>query len=333
MKPIVEDAPRTSSTVARSCTPSMRQHRQVSQETQQRRLILQRLADRKQGQAVFLESSSSSGESDHSDSDASPEAQSRLPQVDTGIAASQRGFKRLSQAKAAVDQQENARTENLPNDHTGLSPRHNPSDKQQRPSTSRMADPEDLLSSFSSLSVSKPKRPSHVASSSFAAALTTQLPDEPPANSKTPAPYLAKAAASTAEPDTLQKPQPEFKMQPDIESKLYKHQLEGVQWLWTLHKMRRGGILGAYRMLFGCLTLKQDQHISLLILQEMTWGLERSAFWLSAARVYIVSAMLVYSCCAASSLFDSMSQHAEMMLQTMQCSAFLAGMFHSGLMR
>ena len=228
----------------------------MSQETQQRRLILQRLADRKQGQAVILDSSSS-GESDHSDSDASPEAQSRLSQVDTGIAASQRGFKRLSQAKPAVDQQENARTENLPKHRNGLSSRYTPSDTQQRPSTSSMADPEDLLSSFSSLSVSKPKRPSHVASSSFAAALTTQLPDEPSANSKTPAPHLAKAAAGTAEPDTLQKPQPEFKMQPDVESKLYKHQLEGVQWLWTLHKMRRGGILGAYLVLFGWFTLEQ----------------------------------------------------------------------------
>ena len=73
--------------------------------------------------------------------------------------------------------------------------------------------------------------------------------------------------------------------------------------------------------------------MSLLMLQEMTWDLERSIPWLSAACVYIVSAMLVYSFCPKSSLFDSMSQHAEMMLQTMQCSAFLAGMFHSGLMR
>ncbi|KAK9909741.1 hypothetical protein WJX75_006802 [Coccomyxa subellipsoidea] len=36
----------------------------------------------------------------------------------------------------------------------------------------------------------------------------------------------------------------EFKLDPAVSRKLYAHQVEGVKWLWSLHRLGRGGILG-----------------------------------------------------------------------------------------
>lgn len=221
----------------------MRQHRQASQETQQRRLLLQRLADRKQGQRVLLDSSS---EGDQSDSDASTSSDrsGTLPatsRVEPPVDRVHKAFKRLSQARPPT-QQESLQDENLSGAVNSMRREQTPQNTKEKPTEHSMA-AEDLLSSFSSLSVSKPVRPAVAPGGSFAAALTTQLPDELPADS-------SKTAAASGNQSTLQtqvakeSAQPEFRMKPDVESKLYKHQLEGVQWLWSLHKMRRGGILG-----------------------------------------------------------------------------------------
>ena len=36
----------------------------------------------------------------------------------------------------------------------------------------------------------------------------------------------------------------EFRLEGKVASKLYPHQIEGVKWLWSLHQLKRGGILG-----------------------------------------------------------------------------------------
>lgn len=236
-------------TLQYSCAAeSMRQHRQASQEAQQRKIVLQRLAERKQGQRVLLDSSSQSDQSDFDASSGSNDFDERTPGLLLAPTAevSRKSFKRLSQVRPTTGQQENARIENLPSTLNGSNNQRTPSTKPQHADTSSMADPDDLLHSFSSLSVSKPARLSVGPSSSFAAALTTQLPDELPVVSNSVVESDPKSAVGSitevSRPE--QTAQPEFRMKSAVESKLYKHQLEGVQWLWTLHKMRRGGILG-----------------------------------------------------------------------------------------
>ena len=36
----------------------------------------------------------------------------------------------------------------------------------------------------------------------------------------------------------------EFRLDGKVASKLYPHQVDGVKWLWNLHLLKRGGILG-----------------------------------------------------------------------------------------
>ena len=36
----------------------------------------------------------------------------------------------------------------------------------------------------------------------------------------------------------------EFRLGGEVAKRLYAHQLIGVRWLWSLHMMKRGGILG-----------------------------------------------------------------------------------------
>ena len=36
----------------------------------------------------------------------------------------------------------------------------------------------------------------------------------------------------------------EFRLDGEVAKRLYAHQLIGVRWLWSLHMMKRGGILG-----------------------------------------------------------------------------------------
>ena len=187
----------------------------------------------------------SSSESDQSDSDAntSSDKSRTLPAIsciEPPDDRLQKAFKRLSQARPPL-QQENLQNENLSAAVNCMRPEQTPQNTTMHVTDHSMA-AEDLLSSFSSLSVSKPERPANAARGSFAAAITTQLPDELPADSSKSA--AASGIEHTFQAQTAETAQPEFCMKQDVESKLYKHQLEGVQWLWSLHKMRRGGILG-----------------------------------------------------------------------------------------
>lgn len=226
----------------------MREHRKLSQESQHRRLLLQRIADRKQGQRVSLES-----DSDQSDSDASTSSPHSDFPPSTAVSVvnqhPQNTFKRLSQVRPHQQhsQSENVRRENLPAMTLSLN-QQTPLPTADKKMAFPMTNPEDLLNSFSSLSVSKPARPSVTVDNSFAVAVDTQLPDEQPPGSSNEhevakvlsANTLPNAAVSCTEAVT------EFQMKPDVEKRLYKHQLEGVKWLWSLHKLRRGGILGTY---------------------------------------------------------------------------------------
>ena len=88
------------------------------------------------------------------------------------------------------------------------------------------------------------------AASKLAAAIAINLPDDLPRHqpnmAQTAVQPVAKLGSShevASEPVSSQVAQ-EFQLKPTIANMLYKHQLEGVKWLWSLHKMRRGGILG-----------------------------------------------------------------------------------------
>ena len=227
----------------------MRDHRNVSQESQHRRLLLQRIADRKQaGRRVLLESDSDQSDSAASTSSAHSDPRPPLADPASDVQRSPRNtFKRLSQIRPHQhSQSENVRRENLPGAAEIAACQHTPPATASRKSTPPMANPEELLNSFSSLSVSKPARRPVAMDNSFAAAIITQLPDEQPAGSSRghgaaeviPKAHPTNSAVAGTEAIT------EFKMKPDVEKRLYRHQLEGVKWLWSLHKLRRGGILG-----------------------------------------------------------------------------------------
>ncbi|DBA94813.1 TPA: hypothetical protein ACH3X1_002355 [Trebouxia sp. C0004] len=249
-----------------------RQHREASQEVQQRRALLQRLADRKQGSQVLLDNSDSESSEGGFEAD-SPPASSALEShvvdayhpTNVDLLGGRKVLKRLSQQK-----------ENLPQAaQVQLLPTNRPPQGVVSASRNPVTDASEtrLLDSMAGLaikdSVDKPRH----AATKLAAAVATKLPDDMPGPSTTGAsirPLVKASSSCIAEHDTVSsQAAQQFQLQPKIANMLYKHQTEGVHWLWSLHKMRRGGILG----------------------DDMGLG------------------------------------------KTMQCSAFLAGMFGSGLMR
>lgn len=226
----------------------MRQQRQASQEAQQRRALLQSLADRKQGARVLLDSSS--------DSDSDSEAPTSASAIQSGVASSYQSLnvaqpslpgerkvlKRLSQQK-----------ENLPAAaQAQVLPRAQLKQSVHTPMSNAMSSETEskLLSSLSGMAITdstdKPQR----AVSKLATAIATSLPDDLPRHQPSmaqtavrPVAKLGSSHSVAGEPVSSQITQ-EFQLKPTIANMLYKHQLEGVKWLWSLHKMRRGGILG-----------------------------------------------------------------------------------------
>ena len=66
----------------------------------------------------------------------------------------------------------------------------------------------------------------------------TSAPSATPSSS-----FQAKGGGATMDPMVLGD-KGEFKLDGRVASKLYPHQVEGVKWLWSLHQLKRGGILG-----------------------------------------------------------------------------------------
>jgi len=54
----------------------------------------------------------------------------------------------------------------------------------------------------------------------------------------------ASGAASTVAAPMVLGDKGEFKLAGRVAGRLYEHQLKGVRWLWSLHTMQKGGILG-----------------------------------------------------------------------------------------
>lgn len=216
----------------------MRQQRQASQEVLQRKAALQRIADRRQNSRRILDSSSdsddeyktdeltSSTHSHFSDSSNLSSAATRACQVD------QKPLQRLSQQK-----------ENRPQTHLPSAVRATeqaPQGSRPAASTSSMSTVGDQIAgSLAALAISGNSKPSSNAAV-LAAAVAVKLPDggsgSDSSNIEEPADIRPEQAAGLHIA--------EFHLQPKTANMLYKHQVEGVKWLWSLHKMRRGGILG-----------------------------------------------------------------------------------------
>ncbi len=226
-----------------------RQHRQASQEIQQRRALLQRLADRKQGSHVLLDSSDSESSEDGFGADSPAASSASEPHVvdadqptnvvNNDLLGGRKVLKRLSQQKENLPQA--AQKQPLPTS----GPRQGVLSASAAVSD---ASESRLLDSMAGLAIKNTvDKPRHAATK-LAAAVATELPDDMPDPSSTEAPiqpFVKAASSHTAELDTVSsQAAQQFQLQPKIANMLYKHQTEGVHWLWSLHKMRRGGILG-----------------------------------------------------------------------------------------
>ena len=226
-----------------------RQQRQASEEAQQRRALLQRLADRKQGSHVLLDSSDSDSSEGGFGAD-SPEASSASePHVvdayqptnagNNDLLGGRKVLKRLSQQKENLPQAAQKQPLSTSGPRQGVLPAS--SNAVPDASESR------LLDSMAGLAIKDSVDKPHHAAAKLAAAVATKLPDDMPDPSTIEAsiqPLVKAASSHTAEHDTVSSQAAQFQLQPKIANMLYKHQTEGVHWLWSLHKMRRGGILG-----------------------------------------------------------------------------------------
>ncbi|KAL3160926.1 hypothetical protein ABBQ38_009318 [Trebouxia sp. C0009 RCD-2024] len=218
----------------------MRQQRQASQEVLQRKAAFQRIADRRQNPRRVLDSSSDSDGSDDergfgdstsstrshfSDGSNFSSAATRSTQGD------QKSLQRLSQQK------ENRHQTHLPVVASAQAP------QVSRPAASvtcTSADGEELAGNLAALAITdNPKQNSTAAV--LAAAVAVQLPEADPDSNTT---NTAAGTAALRAEEAAGLHIAEFRLKPKTANMLYKHQIEGVKWLWSLHKMRRGGILG-----------------------------------------------------------------------------------------
>ena len=233
-----------------------RQQRQASQEVQKRRALLQRLADRKQGSRLVLDSSSDSDRSDSEEAADSAHSGSRF--CDENIASN--SF-RSSQVEAPAEQRKvlkrlSQQRDQLPRPSQAEAV-HGSRLQQDTMSNSFAADEGTLLKSLSNLTIDhQAGRPQPA--STLAAAVATRLPDELRASQDADVPAALATKASQKQELSADSEEPksssdadEFRLKPKIANMLYKHQVEGVQWLRSLHKMKRGGILGMQTPVFG----------------------------------------------------------------------------------
>ena len=221
----------------------MRQQRQASQEVLQRKAALQHIVDRRlNSRRVVDVDSQDSGDEYRSDSPTSS-SQSSLRDSsnfrNTGPGSSQnerKSLQHLSQHK-----------ENKPETHLSAVAlvRTEPSNPEARVS----ADSEQLASSLAGLAIADNAVQRGPTATVLAAAVATELPGE--ASDSSSKPSNSDTAEATADKGSTNAGMheaglhiAEFQLKAKTANILYKHQIEGVKWLWSLHKMRRGGILG-----------------------------------------------------------------------------------------
>lgn len=227
-----------------------RQRRQASQEAQQRHALLQRLADRKQGSRIIFDSSDSDSSEDESGADSPAVSGASESQVldayqptnvvNNDLLGGRKVLKRLSQQKENLPQAGQKQPFPTSGPHQGV----------LSASSSAVSDASEtrLLDSMAGMAIKDSLHKPRHAATKLAAAVATKLPDDMPGPSSIAAsikPVVKAASVRTAEHDTVSsQAAQQFQLQPKIANMLYKHQTEGVHWLWSLHKMRRGGILG-----------------------------------------------------------------------------------------
>ena len=223
----------------------MRQHRQASQEVLQRKAALQRIADRKQNSRRVLDSSS--------DSDSSGDGyRSGSPAQGSSFGPSY--FRDSSNFRPAVESSQG--------EHKSLQRLSQPKENQQdthraavasvRARTSNTADPaprmsadgDQLATSLAGLAIAGNPTKRNPTAAVLAAAVATELPGE--------ASDFNNEASDTSEANAKKSLHAtglhiaEFQLKARTANMLYTHQIEGVKWLWSLHKLRRGGILGQF---------------------------------------------------------------------------------------
>ena len=218
----------------------MRQQRQASQEVLQRQAALQRIVDRRQNSRRVVDSDSDdSGDEYRSGSPTSSQASlrdsSNFRHVATNSSQSDRkSLQRLSQHK-----------ENKPETH--MSAVASVRAETNHPELHVSADSDQLASSLAGLAIADNANKRGPTATVLAAAVATELPGEASdsineaSSSDTAESNAGKGHGNIREAGLHIA---EFQLRAKTAKMLYKHQIEGVKWLWSLHKMRRGGILG-----------------------------------------------------------------------------------------
>lgn len=226
----------------------MRQQRQASQEVLQRKAALQRIADRRQNSRRVLDSSSDSDSSGDGYRSGSP------PQ---GSSFGPSHFRDSSNFRPALESSQG--------EHKSLQRLAQPKERQHEthrsavasvraktsntayPAPRMSADGDQLATSLAGLAIAGNANKRNPSAAVLAAAVATELPGE--------ASDLDNEASDTSEENSKKSLLhesmhatglhiAEFQLKARTANMLYTHQIEGVKWLWSLHKLRRGGILG-----------------------------------------------------------------------------------------
>ena len=219
---------------------SMRQQRQASQEVLQRQAALQRIVDRRQNSRRVVDSDNDdSGDEYRSGSPTSSQSSlrdsSNFRYVATNSSRSDRkSLQRLLQHK-----------ENKPETH--MSAVASVRAETSNPELHVSADSDQLARSLAGLAIADNATKRGPTATVLAAAVATELPGEASDSSnEASSSHTAEANAGKGHGSMHEAGLhiAEFQLRAKTANMLYKHQIEGVKWLWSLHKMQRGGILG-----------------------------------------------------------------------------------------
>ena len=222
----------------------MRQQRQASQEVLQRQAALQRIVDRRQNSRRVYDSDSDESGDDCSSGSLASSSQSILRGSSN---FSQLAATESSQSKRKSLQRLSQHKENQPETHMSAVASVRAETSNSKPQVS--ADSKKLASSLAGLAIADNAVQRGPTATVLAAAVATELPGEASDSSKQAS--KTDSAEVNAEKGSTRGSMheaglhiAEFKLKAKTANMLYKHQIEGVKWLWSLHKMQRGGILG-----------------------------------------------------------------------------------------
>lgn len=266
----------------------MRQQRPASQEVMQRKAALQRIVNLRQNSRRVVDSDSDTSGDEYRPGSPTSFSQSSLRDSSnfTGVEmessqSERKSLQRLSQHK------ENKPEMHLPAVASARAETTNPV-----PHMSTESD--KLTSSLAGLAIADNDVKRGPTATVLAAAIATELPGE--ASDSSNEATSSRTAQASAEKGSTHASMheaglhiAEFQLKAKTANMLYKHQIEGVKWLWSLHKMRRGGILGQLlssaplvlmfqdllRIWLSCFYRSTSPSTWLPIMQVMTWDWAR----------------------------------------------------------